>query len=99
EGVARAEAGANFLEVYRFFCNEGTDPRASYQQTMRIFRGSLPDGCGPFTKDVCYSRGFGLIRGFIDQALLQDRPELIPLLFCGKTSLADLELLTQLLDE
>ena len=44
EGVALAEEGADFLEVYRFFLSEGYDPRESYQHTMRIFRGGLPRG-------------------------------------------------------
>src|SRR5439155_19818314 len=46
--IARAEAGANFLDVYHYLLNEGCTPRESYQQSMRIFRGSLPEGCGPF---------------------------------------------------
>ena len=31
EGVALAEAGANFLEVFRYFQSEGYDPPESYQ--------------------------------------------------------------------
>src|SRR5207248_10595704 len=52
EGVTMAEAGADFLEVYRFFLQEGYKPRDSYQHTTRPFRGSLPEGCRPFTKDL-----------------------------------------------
>src|SRR5262249_5533025 len=69
EGVAMAEAGATFLEVYRYFLGEGYDPREGYQHTMRIFRGSLPEGCGPFTKDLCYSKGFVLVYNFIRLAV------------------------------
>ena len=99
EGVALAEAGANFLDVYRFFLRQGHEPRDSYQQTMRIFRGSLPDGCGPFTKDLCYSRGFVQVYNFIRLAVKRGQARRVPLLFCGKTNLADMKTLTQLVED
>jgi uncharacterized protein (TIGR02421 family) len=99
EGVARAEAGANFLEVYRYFMEQGYEAHDSYHQTMRIFRGSLPEGCGPFTKDLCYGRGFVLVAGFLRAAVRRGQAHRIPLLFCGKTNLADLKTLAQLADE
>jgi uncharacterized protein (TIGR02421 family) len=99
EGVALAEAGANFLEVYRFFLQEGYAPRESYQHAMRIFRGSLPEGCGPFTKDLCYSKGFVLIYNFTRLAVSRGLVRRVPLLFCGKTNLGDVKTLAQLVDE
>jgi uncharacterized protein (TIGR02421 family) len=99
EGVAMAETGANFLEVYQYFLEEGYDSRESYQHTMRIFRGSLPDGCGPFTKDLCYSKGFVLVYNFIRLAVSKGMVRRVPLLFCGKTNLADIKTLAQLVDE
>src|SRR5438270_586829 len=99
EGVAMAEAGANFLEVYQYFQQEGYDARESYQHTMRIFRGSLPEDCGPFTKDLCYSKGFVLVYNYIRLAVSRGLIGRVPLLFCGKTTLADIKILTQLVDE
>jgi uncharacterized protein (TIGR02421 family) len=99
EGVALAEAGGDFLDVYRFFLSEGYDPRESYQHTMRIFRGSLPHGAGPFTKDLCYSRGFVLVYNFIRLAVMRGRVRRVPLLFCGKTNLNDLRTLAELADD
>lgn len=99
EGVAMAEAGANFLEVYRFFLGEGYDSRESYQHTMRIFRGSLPENCGPFTKDLCYSKGFVLVYNFVRFAVSRGQVRRVPLLFCGKTNLADIKTLAQLAEE
>jgi len=99
EGVAMAEAGGNFLEVYRYFLEEGYDAHESYQHTIRIFRGSLPEGCGPFTKDLCYSKGFVLIYNFIRLAVSRGLVRRVPLLFCGKTTLADIKTLAQLVDE
>jgi uncharacterized protein (TIGR02421 family) len=99
EGVAMAEVGANFLDVYRYFLEEGYDPRESYQHTMRIFRGSLPEGCGPFTKDLCYSKGFVLVYNYIRLAVSRGMVRRVPLLFCGKANLADIKTLAQLVDE
>jgi uncharacterized protein (TIGR02421 family) len=99
EGVALAEAGASFLEVYRFFLQEGYDRRESYQLSMRIFRGSLPVGCGPFTKDLCYSRGFVQVYNFIRSAVARGMLRRVPLLFCGKTTLGDVKILAQLVEE
>jgi uncharacterized protein (TIGR02421 family) len=99
EGVAMAEAGANFLEVYRYFQEEGYSTRESYQHTMRIFRGSLPEGAGPFTKDLCYSKGFVLVYNYIRLAVRRGQVRRVPLLFCGKTNLADIKTLAQLVDE
>jgi uncharacterized protein (TIGR02421 family) len=99
EGVAMAEAGANFLEVYRYFLDEGYNPRESYHHTTRIFRGSLPEGCGPFTKDLCYSKGFVLIYNYIRLAVSRGLMRRVPLLFCGKTTLGDIKTLAQMVEE
>jgi uncharacterized protein (TIGR02421 family) len=99
EGVALAEAGANFLEVYRFFLQEGYDRHEAYQGAVRIFRGSLPAGCGPFTKDLCYSRGFVQVYNFVRSAVARGLARRVPLLFCGKTTLGDVKTLAQLAEE
>jgi hypothetical protein len=99
EAVARAEAGADFLDVYRYFLSEGYAPRRSYYQAVRIFRGSLPAGCGPFTKDLCYHKGLVLVYHFLRGALRRGLVSRIPLLFCGKTSLRDVKALAQLAEE
>jgi uncharacterized protein (TIGR02421 family) len=99
EAVALAEAGANFLDVYRFFLQEGYPPRESYQHSMRVFRGSLPADHGPFTKDLCYSKGFVQIYNFMRLAVSRGMVRRVPLLFCGKTNLADVKTIAQLMEE
>jgi uncharacterized protein (TIGR02421 family) len=99
EGVALAESGADFLDVYRFFLSAGGEPRESYQQTVRVFRGSLPAGCGPFTKDLSYNKGFVLVYNFLRAAVCHGEVGRIPLLFCGKTHFADAETLAELVGE
>ncbi len=99
EAVALAEGGANFLDVYRFFLQEGYRARESYQHSMRIFRGSLPADHGPFTKDLCYSKGFVQIYNFMRLAVSRGMVRRVPLLFCGKTNLADVKTIAQLMEE
>jgi uncharacterized protein (TIGR02421 family) len=99
QGVALAESGADFLDVYRFFLEQGYPPRESYQHAMRIFRGSLPAGCGPFTKDLCYSKGFVLLYNFMRLAVSRGKVHRLPLLFCGKANLDDIKTLALLADE
>ena len=97
-GIALAQSGASFLEVYRFFQSEGYSPRESYQHTARIFRGSLPAGCGPFTKDLCYLRGFAQVHEHALLALRNRDARRLTFLFCGKTALDDLPALTELVE-
>ena len=88
-GRGPGEAVVDFLDVYRFFLSENYEPAEGYQHTMAHFRGGLPQGVGPFTKTLCYSRGFVLVYNFIRLAVTRGGAR-VPLLFCGKTNLNDL---------
>jgi uncharacterized protein (TIGR02421 family) len=90
--------GANFLDIYHYFISCGLSEDDSYNHTVRIFRGSVPEG-GPFTKDLAYAKGFVLIYNFIRFAISQRRIDAIPLLFVGKLALDDLPLLSDLRDQ
>lgn len=96
--IDMAEQGATFLDVFRYFREQGFDGNDSYGLTSRIFRGSLPDS-GPFTKDLAYSKGFILIYNFLRLAVRHGKLDRIPLLFCGKTTLEDVKTLAQLVEE
>lgn len=89
QAVTMASAGANFLDIYRFFLAQGYLPPDAYQQSVRIFRGSLPEGCGPFAKDRCYVEGCLQLAALLDPAGPADGPSRIRCLFCGKTRLGD----------
>lgn len=91
----KVRQGADFLEIYRYFMDCGLSEDDSYNQTVRIFRGSTPAG-GAFTKDLSYAKGFLLIYNFIRFAISQHRVDIIPLLFTGKLVLDDLPLLRDL---
>lgn len=96
--VNMAEDGANFYDVFNFYLEQGMTEEDSYQSTMRVFRGSTPDG-GPYTKDLSYSKGFILIYNFMRLAVQRGLVKRIPLLFVGKTTLEDLHILSDLQDE
>lgn len=90
--------GANFLDVFRHFIDCGLSEEDSYNNSVRIFRGSTPTG-GPFTKDLSYAKGFVLIYNFIRFAISQHRIDAIPLLFTGKLVLDDIPLLSELREQ
>jgi uncharacterized protein (TIGR02421 family) len=96
--VSMAEEGANFLDVFNFYRNEGANDKESYLATTRVFRGSMPDQ-GPFTKDLSYSKGFILIYNYVRLAVQRGLLNKIPILFMGKTTLEDLHILSDLVDE
>lgn len=97
-GVSMAEEGATFRDVFQFFKSQGISDEESFGNTMRVFRGSTPDG-GPFTKDISYSKGFILIYNYIRLAVRKGLLNRIPLLFCGKTTLEDMRTLSHLAEE
>lgn len=96
--IHMAEEGADFLEVFEFFREQGYGLEGGYSNASRVFRGSLPDGL-PFTKDLSYLKGFILIYNYIQLAVRKGKLEQIPLLFCGKTTLEDMRTLRKLVDE
>ena len=98
QAVAMANDGADFLEVFRFFSDQGYSDGDSYALAARVFRGSTPTG-GPFTKDIVYSKGFILTYNFVRLAVVKGMLKRVPLLFCGKTNLEDMRTLAQLVDE
>ncbi len=96
--VGMAESGANFFDVFEFYRASGMSEDDSYQSTVRVFRGSTPDG-GPYTKDLAYSKGFILIYNYMRLAVQRGIVDRIPLLFVGKTTLEDLHILADLMSE
>ena len=96
--IHMAEEGADFLEVFAFFREQGYGDDESYSNASRVFRGSTPAGL-PFTKDLSYLKGFIMIYNYIQLAVRKGQLEQIPLLFCGKTTLEDMRILRQLVDE
>ena len=93
--VHMAEQGATFLDVFRFFRDEGLTDRDAYGLAVRVFRGSTPT-LGPFTKDISYGKGVVLIFNFLHLIIRKGMLNRVPLLFCGKTTLEDMGTIAQL---
>lgn len=91
-GIRMAEEGADFCDVYRSLHDFEPDDRECYHRTARIFRGSLPAGAGPFTKDLSY------VEGLTTVADAAEKDPRFNLLFCGKTAVEDLDALSELSD-
>ncbi|ALO45659.1 flavohemoglobin expression-modulating QEGLA motif protein [Pseudohongiella spirulinae] len=91
--VDMAEQGADFIEVYRFFCERGLPPADSYKITQRVFRGGTLRGGSVFTKDLSYLRGFVENVNFIRSSIHSGVPEILPMLFVGKVTLDDIPVL------
>ncbi len=96
--VNMAEEGADFLDVFNFYREQGIEESDCYLYASRVFRGSTPDS-GPFTKDLSYSKGFILIYNYIRLAVQRGLVNQIPLLFLGKTTLEDIHILSDLVEE
>lgn len=94
--IQKAEEGANFLEVYRFFLSRGHDEPSAYDSTRRVFRGGLLEGEAPFTKDVCYLDGLLRVTNFLRIALTRGQSRLARELFAGKLSVEDVPLFDRL---
>lgn len=98
--INMVENGANFIDVIRYFTEQGHSLETSYLLASRVFRGALPDGsAGAFSKDLSYTKGFVLIYNYIRLAIRQGKIEYIPFLFVGKASLSDLKLLHSLQEQ
>lgn len=87
--------GANFLDVFKFFQEQGFSEEHSYYYSARVFRGSTPEG-GAFTKDLSYAKGFLLIYNYIRLSVRHGLVDRIPLFFVGKTLIEDLPTLWEL---
>lgn len=96
--IHMAEEGGDFLDIYRFYLDEGYNEDDSFANASRVFRGSTPNG-QPFTKDLSYTKGFIMVYNYIQFAVRKGKLDRIPLLFCGKTTLEDMRTLSQLVEE
>jgi hypothetical protein len=89
--------GGTFIDIFNHFLESGSTEQESYDHSVRIFRGSLPEA-GPFTKDLSYTRGFIASFNFIQYVLSQHQLDVLELLFVGKLSIQDIPLLIELRD-
>jgi uncharacterized protein (TIGR02421 family) len=97
--IHMAEEGANFLDLYRFFCERGNDEHASFDCARRVMRGGIIEGGAPFTKDGCYLDGLLRVTNFLRIALVKGQSQLVRMLFVGKLAVDDTPLFDRLVRE
>ncbi|MEZ4453810.1 MAG: DUF1704 domain-containing protein [Nannocystaceae bacterium] len=84
-----ALGGADFIDLFRFFLEQGQNQHESFHSAMRVFRGGDVAGRVAFTKDVVYLSGLIQVHAFLLKAIQSQRPELIHHLFAGRMTLGD----------
>lgn len=87
--IDMALAGANFIEVFRFFLDSGQNDADSFTSAMRVFRGAPTTGGAAFTKDAVYLHGLLSVHTFFRWALKNRKLKLCRSLFAGKMTLHD----------
>ena len=88
--------GANFLELYRFFCDRTHNKMAAFENARRVCRGGMVEGGAPFTKDSVYLEGLVRVHNFLRIAVQEARVDTIRLLFAGKIDIEDMPAITTL---
>ncbi len=90
KAIQAALNGADFIDVFRLFLDQGQVETESYNSALRVFRGVPLTGGHAFTKDAVYLRGLIEVHTFFRWALKNDRIDLLKLLFVGRLALSDL---------
>jgi len=97
--VKLALDGADFIDLFTFFLNEGQPAVESVRSAQRIFRGgAVKDGI-VFTKDAIYLQGLFEVHIFFQLAIRDNRPDLVKNLFAGRLTMADAITLSPLFKE
>ncbi|MCB0330335.1 MAG: DUF1704 domain-containing protein [Bdellovibrionales bacterium] len=96
--IDMALRGADFVDVYRYFRSLKQSESESYFSAMRIFRGGHGRGGVVFTKDLVYIKGILQVRNFLLRALEEEKFDHCAILFSGRLTIADVELLAPLFE-
>jgi hypothetical protein len=94
--LQKAEQGADFIDIFRFFRKAGQNDEESYLSSMRIFRGGVAEGGVVFYKDNVYLKGLIEVEAFLKRAMHNGRLRNTDLLFAGKLTTDDVEDFIQL---
>lgn len=94
--IKMAMEGANFLDIYRYFCDRTKDKGAAFENARRVVRGGMVEGGAPFTKDSVYLEGLVRVHNFLRIAVQETRVDTIRLLFAGKMDIEDMPAITTL---
>ena len=85
--------GADFIDIFKFFLDNGQTEEESFFSAARVFRGGKVEGGIVFTKDLVYLKGFIQVHQFFLKSL-QFRKFLHPeYMISGRLDSEDVELL------
>jgi uncharacterized protein (TIGR02421 family) len=88
-GIDLALKGADFIEVFRFFMDEGQSDSEAFTSAMRVFRGAPLTGGVAFTKDTVYLHGLLSVHTFFRWVFKNKKLMSTRHLFAGKMTLHD----------
>jgi len=89
QAIHRALAGADFLEVFRFFLEAGQSLQDSFQSARRVFRGGDMRGRIVFTRDAIYVQGLVFTHTFLRKAIQACKLDYPTWLFAGRLTWGD----------
>ena len=87
--IDKAIAGADFVDIFRFFLEEGQNDADSFTSAQRVFRGVPLSGGAAFTKDTVYLHGLLSCHTFFRWCLRHRSLARARQLFAGKMALED----------
>lgn len=87
--IKMALDGADFIEIFKYFLQEGQSEEESVRSAQRIFRSGDCKGGIVFTKDAVYLPGVLEVHTILRVAIRDNRPEIIRNLFAGRLTVAD----------
>jgi uncharacterized protein (TIGR02421 family) len=87
--VDMALNGADFIEVFKFFLDQGQSDIESFNSAMRVFRGVPVGGGDAFTKDTVYLHGLMEVHTFFRWALRHQRLEYCNWFAAGRMTITD----------
>ena len=97
--IDRALDGADFVEVFKYFMEQGQSEEESFRSTVRVFRGGFPDQAIIFTKDSIYLDGLIKVHTFFRWAMRGHHIDLLEALFCGRVALEDIAIVAHLIEQ
>ncbi|HEY3404688.1 MAG TPA: flavohemoglobin expression-modulating QEGLA motif protein [Ohtaekwangia sp.] len=87
--VKMALDGCDFIDLFKFFLEEGQSEEESVRSAQRIFRGGAVKDGVVFTKDAVYLQGLIEVHTFLRVAIRDNKPNLVRNLFAGRLTMAD----------
>lgn len=87
--IDKALQGADFIEIFSMFLDNGQRETEAFNSAMRVFRGAPLEGGSAFTKDTVYLHGLLSVHTFFRWCLSHGRLDRCFHLFAGRMTVRD----------